>query len=93
MLRTGQYHLGHDHGNDTTAGFLVVLTDWSDGFPCKRTVVSEVEGATNYLTALERVKAVRANAGTDQYGVLDTVYTCGCETAGVHLHAVTGQPV
>jgi hypothetical protein len=82
MYRNGTYNLRHDHGLDTTAGFLVVRTDWSAGFPCQRTVVAEVVGDTNYLDALRLVNQVRDTAGPHQYEVIDTVYTCGCETDG-----------
>jgi len=88
MRRTGTYNLSHNHGAGTTAGFLVVLTDWAAGFPCQRTVVAEVVGETNYLRALELVNQVRDTAEADQYGVIDTVYTCGCETDGFRVSDV-----
>lgn len=72
-------HPRHQHGLATIASYSVVLTDWSSG---SGDLLERVEVATtdHYGRALELVRGVRDGAGDQQYGVIDTVYTCGCRS-------------
>ena len=77
------YVRSHSHATDEIAAYLVRRTDWSAGHPCTRTLVAQVDGATNYAQALDLVRQVRAQAGAQQYGVIDTLYACGCDSGAI----------
>jgi hypothetical protein len=78
------YHFGpgHEHGTATTVAYRVVRTDWTQGMDSvKRELIQRFESTPawgNYPAALDRVRQVRAEAGPQQYGVIDTEYACGC---------------
>jgi hypothetical protein len=59
---------------DDITGYEIVRTDWTDGLPCTRTVVAEIEGRTNYAQALELVQALRLTCTRTQYAVIDNIY-------------------
>lgn len=71
--------LRHNHGTDTTAGYRIVRTDWTDGMAnLRRTLMATVVGSTNYGRALDLVRELRERVSATQYGVIDTMYRCGC---------------
>lgn len=73
--------IGSDHHRDNVTGYRVIRTDWSQGMGPGRlraTVVAQVDGASNYGRALDLVNVVRVNATAKQYGVIETLYGCGC---------------
>lgn len=76
------YDLTHPHGTDTTAGYSIVLTDWS-GATVTRYEVATTDGATSYGRALDLVRQLRSTCDKAQYGVIDTIYECGCRSADV----------
>lgn len=90
---TGLFPEGNDYSRRLSAAIealrpLVFVAahshSLSDGWPCTRTDVARIDGATNYGRALDAVYDVRAEAGDQSYGVIDTVYGCGCDSGAVY---------
>jgi hypothetical protein len=79
------YNRSHNHTNE--AGFDIVHTSWAtDAHGTMRTtidIVEYVEGATNYLTALNKAKAYRAQQ--DHYGIPTARYSCGCRSVANNI--------
>lgn len=69
----------HRHSLDAITGYRIIRTDWTDG-SVRRELIVEVAGATNYANALEVARKVRREATATQYGLVDNVYECGCDS-------------
>lgn len=76
----------HDHGSDTTVGYVVRRTIdplgiilWHDSATKARCGVDvlAVEGATRYADTFAMRDELRQGTG---YAVVDTLYACGCRT-------------
>ena len=78
MSRSATCAPGTSHHQDAITGYRVFRTDWSEGSPAERFEVASFVGADEYPAALAEVREIRTNAGPKQYGVIDTVYRCGC---------------
>jgi hypothetical protein len=84
----------HRHHRDTTAGYLVVVTDWTAGManltrePVGYFAIEvafragEASYTHAYGEALDAVHEARRACGPCQYAIIDVVYDCGCRAFG-----------
>lgn len=82
-------HAGHSPANPDYAvtGYDVVHTSWDRHGTVTIEIAEVVDGAGNYLAALDKAKAFRAEEG--HYGYTANRYACGCRWVATALNRST----